>query len=247
MKIFAYIGSYRGEKSANHIIVEQLIDKIKDYFEVDAIIRTPENSNIFECRGCCTCFAKGECILKDDILKIKKELLEADLIILATPVYVHGVSGNFKTFIDRIGHWTHLFKLAGKTAVCVNVSSNNGNGQVNAYLSEIINYFGLSLLDSISVKVEETYPEALNSQITGCVRKIKRAYKKDEFVIDNMQELFFQKQKNAFLNDNMTMYEEEYWKNSTIKDFHSFKELFYTLINKEIGLKEECNYGKEKY
>lgn len=241
MKIFAYIGSYRGENSSNYIIVNEIINKLKEFYEIELILRTPQNTVISECRGCCNCFLHGQCELKDDINIVKKEMLEADMIIFASPVYVHGVSGNLKTFIDRIGHWTHTMELTGKTAICINISSDNGNILVENYLSEIMNYLGLFIIDSLSIMNKETYPEALNSLIDGCVKKIRRAYRKNVFITDSEQEMFYQKQKQINLNSKFDTYETNYWKSNDIKDFHSFQEFYDTYRNKQIKERERGN------
>jgi len=61
------------------------------------------------CRGCFTCFAKGEdkCPLKDDRGLIYSKMMEADGIILAAPTYAMGVPALMKNFIDRLAYTLH--------------------------------------------------------------------------------------------------------------------------------------------
>ena len=43
----------------------------------------------------------GTCILKDDMQYILEQFQQADVIVLATPVYFYGICAQMKTFIDR--------------------------------------------------------------------------------------------------------------------------------------------------
>jgi len=51
--------------------------------------------------GCESCHETGECRIKDDMQKVYQKILEADGIILGSPVYFWSVSSQAKTFIDR--------------------------------------------------------------------------------------------------------------------------------------------------
>lgn len=53
------------------------------------------------CRGCCACISTHRCAQKDDMPAILEQMLQADAIVLATPVYFYSVDGQMKTFIDR--------------------------------------------------------------------------------------------------------------------------------------------------
>ena len=53
------------------------------------------------CRGCGVCHDTHACLQKDDMEELLDKLLEADAIVLATPVYFYTLCGQMKTFIDR--------------------------------------------------------------------------------------------------------------------------------------------------
>lgn len=67
------------------------------------------NKKIGHCTGCGICSQnrdKGQqirCIIKDDYLEVENEVLEADGIIVAAPVYSIAPTGQMKNFIDRFG------------------------------------------------------------------------------------------------------------------------------------------------
>lgn len=57
--------------------------------------------NIGYCRGCGVCNNTHKCVMKDDMAEILGKMVDADVIVLATPVYFYSVDGQMKTFIDR--------------------------------------------------------------------------------------------------------------------------------------------------
>ncbi len=53
------------------------------------------------CRGCWACERKKRCVLDDDFREIYERVLEADILVLAAPVYWSNVPAIMKTFFDR--------------------------------------------------------------------------------------------------------------------------------------------------
>jgi multimeric flavodoxin WrbA len=64
----------------------------------------PHRMNIKPCAGCFTCWLKtpGICSQKDDMAEILKWFDIADVIILASPLYVFGFTAQMKTVLDRL-------------------------------------------------------------------------------------------------------------------------------------------------
>ena len=54
------------------------------------------------CRGCLACEKTYKCIQKDDIASVIDIVANADILAFATPVYYYSVSGQLKTFLDRM-------------------------------------------------------------------------------------------------------------------------------------------------
>ena len=54
------------------------------------------------CQGCYACKKKTDkCILEDDLSQVLAAVSEADVLVMASPVYYGDVSGQLKCFIDR--------------------------------------------------------------------------------------------------------------------------------------------------
>ena len=57
--------------------------------------------NIKPCLGCNVCQKTKECIQKDDMQEIYSKMLEAKIIVVASPVYFYTFNGSMKLLIDR--------------------------------------------------------------------------------------------------------------------------------------------------
>jgi len=68
--------------------------------EVEKISLT--GKNIQFCKGCFACQKLGCCVIKDDVNDITAKVLEADVVVWATPIYYYEMSGQMKTLIDRM-------------------------------------------------------------------------------------------------------------------------------------------------
>jgi len=56
---------------------------------------------IAPCSACWECYKTGECAIKDDFQKVLNEMLDADRLIFATPIYFMSVCAQAKILIDR--------------------------------------------------------------------------------------------------------------------------------------------------
>lgn len=66
------------------------------------------------CLGCDACKRNGGvCIQKDDMSEIREKMINADVIVLASPIYFYSMTSQMKSLIDR----TYAFfnELSGKT------------------------------------------------------------------------------------------------------------------------------------
>ncbi len=55
------------------------------------------------CNDCRYCFSNdGECVIRDDMQEIYPALYEADILVLASPVYWYGLTAQIKAMIDRM-------------------------------------------------------------------------------------------------------------------------------------------------
>ncbi len=68
-----------------------------------------QKQKIAGCLACYGCRSTGTCVQKDDMQNIIPQMIEADVIVLATPVYFYCMSGQLKTLIDRtLPQWQNI-------------------------------------------------------------------------------------------------------------------------------------------
>lgn len=62
--------------------------------------------NYTGCKSCFGCKRKGEeschCVVKDDLTQVLDEVLEADVLLLGSPIYLGGVTGEMTSFLERL-------------------------------------------------------------------------------------------------------------------------------------------------
>lgn len=71
-------------------------------------IRVAEK-NIGFCRGCYACKDNGKCVIKDDMADVLQKMIDADVIVLASPVYFYSIDAQLKAVIDRtVARWLEV-------------------------------------------------------------------------------------------------------------------------------------------
>lgn len=59
------------------------------------------HANVHPCIGCVHCGYEGPCVQKDGTDDIRRKILDADMLVFATPLYYYGMSAQLKTLVDR--------------------------------------------------------------------------------------------------------------------------------------------------
>lgn len=230
-KILAIIGSRREQNSDTYKFTKLILEKLRTKDNgIQYEIITPNKYEIKPCLGCNNCFYKGYCVQdnKDDMGIIKEKMLEADLIILGSPVYAHNVSGDMKIFIDRVSYWLHIFKLANKQSLTITTSASNGNTYVNNYLNKMLSYMGATNI--INIEVTTASPNLfedngfMEDEVSNYVNLINSKLSDPIYVSTELQEKEFKGLKQIISSYDSNNAEYLYWKNSGLKDCESYQE-----------------------
>ncbi|MFB3897142.1 MAG: flavodoxin family protein [bacterium] len=101
LQVLALSGSPR-PKSFTDKMLTLFLEGMGDTIELHKFY--PHRMNIKPCTSCFSCWMKtpGVCAQKDDMAEILHWFDTADVIILASPLYVFGFTAQMKTAIDRI-------------------------------------------------------------------------------------------------------------------------------------------------
>lgn len=103
MKIIAINGSHKGKNGNTDVMVKAFLKGAKEAgAEIENIYLSDKNIN--HCKDCKACWFKnpGHCIIKDDMEEIMYKFKNADITILATPLYFDNISSMLATFMDRL-------------------------------------------------------------------------------------------------------------------------------------------------
>ncbi len=103
-KIYAVNGSPRKNGNTAQLLQKALEGAASAGAEVKLIQLA--DLNFSGCRSCFACKKLANpspgCILKDDLAEILKELLQADGIIMGSPIYFGAESGLYRNFLERL-------------------------------------------------------------------------------------------------------------------------------------------------
>ncbi len=103
MKVIAINGSPR--KKGNTYNAIQVVAKKLEEYDIETEIIHVGKKPLSGCTACGKCFLKRDlkCVLKDELVNnLIAKINEADGLILASPVYFAGVSGQIKNVLDRV-------------------------------------------------------------------------------------------------------------------------------------------------
>jgi len=104
MKVVAFNGS--SQKDGNTAILINLVfDELKKEGIETELIQLA-GKNLMDCQACMKCFANRDkkcSMTKDEMNQYIEAMLEADGIILGSPVYFSGCTSNISSLIDRAG------------------------------------------------------------------------------------------------------------------------------------------------
>ena len=112
MIILGFQGSPRKKGNTNYLL--SLFMKEAENLGAQTRIIEVAQKNIVPCIGCGYCEKKGYCITKNDDMtnEIYPLLREADVVVLAAPIYFYNVPAQLKALIDRTQTlWSRKYKL----------------------------------------------------------------------------------------------------------------------------------------
>ena len=105
MKAIAICGSPR-KKGNTELLLERCVAKLSEA-GLDAELITLSNRKVEPCLGCATCrkLKDNTCIQKqDDFHEIYAKMLEADVIVVGSPVYYGSATPQIMSLLDRAGY-----------------------------------------------------------------------------------------------------------------------------------------------
>ena len=117
------------------------------------------------CLACEYCHGKGQgsCVQKDDMQQIYRALPETELLVLASPIYYHNISGQLKCAIDRFYSALYPTAPARMRKVAMFLASGDADmtdGARFSYEGDFLGYLGLEDVGLVS-NHDDNWPETL--------------------------------------------------------------------------------------
>jgi multimeric flavodoxin WrbA len=128
MKPFKVLGISCSPRKASNtdILLNQVLAAIAAGGAEIEFIKIADH-HISPCDACWRCSEKGECRINDDMQSIYARLLQADGIIIGSPVHMgHSISGHGQIFLDRTFALWHQKKLSNKVGGSIVVGNRRG-------------------------------------------------------------------------------------------------------------------------
>ena len=122
------------------------------------------------CVGCTTCFMKDEkkCPHYEKLKPITEAMDSADVIILASPVYVYHATGAMKALLDHYGYrWLvhspeeSMFKKQG---VCISTAAGAGIKPTNKDMADSLFFWGIAKIYKFGIAVAATDWKKVNDK-----------------------------------------------------------------------------------
>jgi len=167
MKILALNSSPRKHRGGTGLILNTFLEGAQEVgAEVDQVL--VHDLDIKPCRGCFACWVKtpGQCIQKDDMTKLLEKRETADVIVLATPVYVDGMTSTLKAVIDRSIPSVHPF-FEVRDDHCRHPPRSNQK-PIKVVLVSVSGFTELDNFDPLVMHVK-AYCKNLNGEYAGAI------------------------------------------------------------------------------
>ena len=131
------------------------------------------HKKIAGCLACEYCHGKGNgaCVQKDDMQEIYPLLAEAEVLVLATPIYYFTMSAQIQAPIQRIYNMNKPPKVKKMAMLISSYSPNVYDGAIGEYRG-IIGYWGVEDTGVITAKIDEQKTEATRAKILDLVKKL---------------------------------------------------------------------------
>lgn len=105
------------------------------------------------CRGCFSCFYHGEhtCPHADRVAPIVQKLLDADMLIITSPVYALHISSLLKNFFDHTAYMFHRPIMFEKKALVITSTAGGGAKKAAEYIRETLQHWGFNRVYTLPI------------------------------------------------------------------------------------------------
>ncbi|MEJ2695949.1 MAG: flavodoxin family protein [Candidatus Sulfobium sp.] len=195
MKLISLLGSPHGLKGNTAGLLHLVLEGAEaEGASAETIVL--KGDTVFPCRACDACHKKGRCVQKDDFEVIKKKVLTADGLVLASPNYIFNVSAQIKAFMDRCCGVIHCMQFWGKYGASVVTSGGGDEQTVAGYMSHFLVTTGAVPVGAVwammSAMPEEGFTDEVGESAVALGKRLVTAWRAGEVPAE------VHEQRNAF-------------------------------------------------
>jgi len=144
MKIVVLLGS-PNRQGSSHLLAECFRQGAQEAGHTVEIIDVA-HADIHPCTGCIHCGYEGPCSQKDDMQGIRAKILDADMMVFATPLYYYGMSAQLTTLIDRFCAFNSSLHSKHMKSALLSVAWNSDDwtfDALEAHYKTLVRYLNL--------------------------------------------------------------------------------------------------------
>ena len=104
------------------------------------------HADVHPCTGCIHCGYEGSCVQKDDVEGIRRKILDADMLVFATPLYYYGMSAQLKIMVDRFCAFNSSIQRKHMKSALLSVAWNSDDWTfeaLEAHYQTLVRYLNL--------------------------------------------------------------------------------------------------------
>jgi multimeric flavodoxin WrbA len=160
LRVLGIMGSPRLKGNTDLLLDEALRGAQSQGVEVGRLI--VDKLKISPCREYYGCLKDGNCVIRDDMDEVYAKLMDADRVIIASPIFFYGLTSQIKALIDRCqALWTRKYILkqdlpeAGRKGAFIAVGATKGRQLFDGSILTVKYFFqaiGVSYVDELLVR-----------------------------------------------------------------------------------------------
>lgn len=129
------------------------------------------------CLGCYTCFQRdlSHCPHYEELEPLATEILDADLLILESPVYVYHATGPMMSLLDHFGTWWVVHRprpeMSRKQAVAIATAAGGGMKSTARDMADSLEMWGIHKVYRLGFGVQAQNPNDIPERILQNIHK----------------------------------------------------------------------------
>ena len=155
------------------MIAREVADKVGGEIQEFFLPRDFDKS----CTGCFTCFRTdlSQCPHYRELEPLIKAILESELLIFESPVYVYHATGQMMSFLDHFGTWWVVHRpmpeMSRKQAVVISTAAGGGMKCTVKDMADSLEMWGIHKVHKLGVGVQATKPDEIPDRIMDKIHK----------------------------------------------------------------------------